>query len=401
MQRRLIIRGTSRFWLACSLLGFVSACLIPGPEAFAQTAETSPDQSEVAGPNSEEPNSEEPSSEEPSSEEPSSEEPSSEEPNSEEPNSEEPSSEEPSSEGPSSEEPSSEEPSSEEPSSKGPSSKGPSSEIVEEAGDAALAPAESDQPGGQRLNLLWLAVKGGPLMIAIGIASLLTVAVVVERLLALRRSRVMPVALVRGLAGATTDGEQFDPRKAYRLCQTHPSSLANVVKAMLLKVGRPHPEVERAAQEAVQREVDTVYRNVRWLNLVAAVTPLIGLLGTVWGMIRAFFDTTQLQAGQNKADFLASGIYVALVTTLGGLAVAIPAAIFAHYFEGRIQSIFQRVDELMFHLFPNVERYEGRLRVNRRSLSSNGETPPADGKSDQTEAKTEGTQSKTSAASPD
>jgi biopolymer transport protein ExbB len=386
MQRRLIIRGTSRFWLACSLLGFVSACLIPGPEAFAQTAETSPDQSEVAGPNSEGPNSEGTNSEGT---------------NSEGTNSEGTDSEGPSSEGPSSEGPSSEGPSSEGPSSEGPNSEGPSSEIVEEAGDAALAPAESDQPGGQRLNLLWLAVKGGPLMIAIGIASLLTVAVVVERLLALRRSRVMPVALVRGLAGATTDGEQFDPRKAYRLCQTHPSSLANVVKAMLLKVGRPQPEVERAAQEAAQREADTMYRNVRWLNLVAAVAPLIGLLGTVWGMIRAFFDTTQLQAGQNKADFLASGIYVALVTTLGGLAVAIPAAIFAHYFEGRIQSIFQRVDELMFHLFPNVERYEGRLRVNRRSLSSNGETPPADGKSDQTEAKTEGTQSKTSAVSPD
>ena len=60
----------------------------------------------------------------------------------------------------------------------------------------------------------------------------------------------------------------------------------------------------------------------------------MGLLGTVWGMIRAFHDTAQLAPGQNKADYLAEGIYVALVTTLAGLAVAIPAAIFSHYFEG-------------------------------------------------------------------
>jgi len=247
---------------------------------------------------------------------------------------------------------------------------GPSNEEV--GGESGTPSAELT--GGQELNLLWLALRGGPLMIAIAIASLVTVAVVFERLFSLRRSRVMPPMLVQGLGGATMDGEQFDPKQAYRLCQSQPSALANIVKAMLLKVGRPHPEVEQATQEASQREANRMYRNVRWLNLVAAVAPLIGLLGTVWGMIRAFFDTTQMTAGQNKADFLAAGIYVALVTTLGGLAVAIPAAIFAHYFEGCIQNICQRIEELMFNLMPNVERYEGRLRVNRRSLSSNGHT---------------------------
>ena len=71
---------------------------------------------------------------------------------------------------------------------------------------------------------------------------------------------------------------------------------------------------------------------------------------------------------QNKADFLAEGIYVALVTTLGGLSVAIPAAILAHYFEGRIQSIFHRIDEMLFNLLPQVERFEGRMRVTHRRL---------------------------------
>ena len=111
-----------------------------------------------------------------------------------------------------------------------------------------------------------------------------------------------------------------------------------------------------------------LHTNVRWLTLIAAIAPLIGLLGTVWGMIRAFFVTTQLTAGQNKADFLAEGIYVALVTTLGGLAVAIPAAIFAHYFEGRIERLFHEIDELLFSLLPQIERFEGRMRVTPHTL---------------------------------
>jgi biopolymer transport protein ExbB len=82
------------------------------------------------------------------------------------------------------------------------------------------------------------------------------------------------------------------------------------------------------------------------LNLGAGIAPLLGLLGTVWGLIRAFHDTTKLTAGQNRADFLAVGIYEALVTTLAGLMVAIPAAVASHYFEGRINRIFGDIEEL-------------------------------------------------------
>ena len=97
------------------------------------------------------------------------------------------------------------------------------------------------------------------------------------------------------------------------------------------------------------------------------MSPLIGLLGTVWGMIIAFHDLTVLSPDQNKAEFLATGIYIALVTTLGGLLVAIPAAVAAHYFEGRIQTLFHQIDEMVFSVLPQVERFEGRVRFNRQS----------------------------------
>ena len=229
------------------------------------------------------------------------------------------------------------------------------------------------QQGQQRTpGLLGLIFKGGALMIPIFLMSLLVAMFGIERGIGLRRARVMPQELVDGLSQLSTSPGGFDPRKAYRLCQRFPSSAANVIRAMLLKVGRPHAEVEHAVSEASEREATRLYANVRWLTLAAAVTPLLGLLGTVWGMIVAFFNTTLLQAGQNKFDFLARGIYVALVTTLGGLAVAIPAAILAHYFEGRIQELFHQIDELLFNLLPQIERYEGRLRVSHQSLGGEG-----------------------------
>lgn len=241
------------------------------------------------------------------------------------------------------------------------------------AGTGTSGDSGEKQPGKKRTpGLLGLIFQGGVLMIPIFLMSLLVAMFGIERGIGLRRARVMPQELVDGLSQLATGPGGFDPRKAYRLCQRYPSSAANVIRAMLLKVGRPHAEVEHAVSEASEREATRLYANVRWLTLAAAVTPLLGLLGTVWGMIVAFFNTTLLEAGQNKFDYLAEGIYVALVTTLGGLAVAIPAAILAHYFEGRIQELFHQIDELLFNLLPQIERYEGRLRVSHQSLGGEG-----------------------------
>lgn len=210
-------------------------------------------------------------------------------------------------------------------------------------------------------------------MIPIGLMSLVMVTFVIERSIGMRQDRVIPPLLVDELGELADSQGAFDPRQAYRVCQRNPSAAANVIRSMLVKVGRPQSEIEHAVAESSDREANRIYANVRWLNLAAAVTPLMGLLGTVWGMIRAFHDTTQLPAGRNKADFLAEGIYVALVTTLGGLIVAIPAAIFSHYFEGRVQQMFHEIDELLFSLMPQVERYEGRVRFSPSSLQEEGE----------------------------
>jgi biopolymer transport protein ExbB len=249
---------------------------------------------------------------------------------------------------------------------------------------------------GEGINILSLLVEGSWFMIPIVFMSLITVTFVVERFLGLRQTRVFPEELkteVGNLADRFFDEqqnltEQERPEAALKFIQgvnsagtSLPSVASNVLKVMCESVGRPLGEVEHAVVESSEREAEKLYTNVRWLTLSAAVAPLMGLLGTVWGMIRAFHDTTQLLPGQNKADYLAGGIYAALVTTLGGLMVAIPAAIFAHYFETRIQKMFYQIDEFLAELTPatrDLVKPDGspRVRTLKRSARNSAPQPP-------------------------
>lgn len=240
-------------------------------------------------------------------------------------------------------------------------------------GATAAAPAA---PTDKSINIFKLALAGGIFMIPIAAMSLLAVAMTIERALGLRSQRVLPGELVSGLGQLAGPQGTFDPRKAYRICQQFPSAAANVIRVMLLKVGRPLPEIETAVNQASQREADRLYANVRWINLVASLSTMLGLIGTIQGMILAFHEMTVMAPDQNRVNVLANGIYTALVTTFAGLLVAIPALFISHVFEGWIQTYFRQIDELVFSLLPQLERYEGRVRFNRQTGDGDPAEPP-------------------------
>ena len=155
------------------------------------------------------------------------------------------------------------------------------------------------------LRTLWeLFLAGGPLMWPITAMSVLVVAFGLERAVALRRGRFVP----RGLATRLREigaGAPFDPRELAALCTAHPSVLATVTSTALERVGRPLPEIEQAVEAAESREASRLYANIRPITLAVTITPLLGLLGTVQGMIVAFYTTANLQAGANRASELA------------------------------------------------------------------------------------------------
>jgi biopolymer transport protein ExbB len=222
-------------------------------------------------------------------------------------------------------------------------------------------PTGDDKPSG--IDLLSLIYRGGAFMIPIGIMSFLVVTLAVERLLSLRRKRVIPKKLTEELAGLCDPIERFNPAIAYSTCREYPSPAATAIEAMLMRTGQPLAEIERAAIESVQREADDYAAPIRWLTLAAAATPLMGLLGTVWGMIVAFHQSTTLSADRSRSEQLSEGIYTALVTTLAGLVVAIPAAIVAQYLENRLSKLFHRIERLAFDIAPGLARFTGRTRL--------------------------------------
>lgn len=224
---------------------------------------------------------------------------------------------------------------------------------------AATGAAESAESG---INFLSLLMRGGWFMVPLVALSLIVVVISIERLISLRREKIFPERFVKQLSSLSRSPGGLEPRAAYEICQRFPSAAANVFKSLLVKVGRPQSELETAVAEASQRQATRMSNLVSWLGLAAAIAPLVGLLGTVWGITQAFYDTTQLIAGQNRAEALAEGIYTALVTTMFGLIIAIPAAVLAHFFENRIVTLMNEIEEMIFNLMPQLERYEGKIR---------------------------------------
>jgi len=237
--------------------------------------------------------------------------------------------------------------------------------------DGGSAPIDSAVETSSRrkgINFLTLLTRGGWFMLPLLLLSMLVVTVGVERFLALRREKIFPPELVDEVSMLSNAKGGLDPRSLYQLCQVYPSSATYVLRTMLMKVGRPQSEMEHAVSESAQREATRLSNMTSWLTLAAAIAPLIGLLGTVWGITQAFYDTTQLVVGQNRAEALAQGIYTALVTTMTGLLIAIPAAILSHYYETRIVQLINEIEEVAYHLLPQFEKHEGEVRFTAAGL---------------------------------
>ncbi|MBA3312887.1 MAG: MotA/TolQ/ExbB proton channel family protein [Planctomycetaceae bacterium] len=176
------------------------------------------------------------------------------------------------------------------------------------------------------------------------IASLIAIWFGVERTVVLRRGRVIPKPFVERFLNLLRAG-QLDPHSALELCEQNGSPVANIFAYGVRKWGKPSVEVEQAIIDGGERQVAQLRKHLRIINGVATITPLIGLLGTVLGMMIAFFDLAG-SGGGNRAQELAVGIVTALSTTAIGLAIAIPCLILYMYLAGRIDGLVMEMDEL-------------------------------------------------------
>ncbi len=202
---------------------------------------------------------------------------------------------------------------------------------------------------GARLDLASLydmLIDGGPLMIPIGLASVVALAYTVERLIRLSRRSLGTSRLARQVTTSVRDG---GARRGLEVCEKAKKPLARILGAGLARADAEYAEVERAAEDAGRREVKRLAVKLRPLVVVAMIAPLLGLLGTVWGMIEAF-TAIAASDGLGKPEVLASGISQALITTAAGLAVAIPTQAVYYYFRSRIDRFARLAEDTQLEL---------------------------------------------------
>lgn len=181
-------------------------------------------------------------------------------------------------------------------------------------------------------------ISGGPVMIPIGLASLVALAALLERIVALRRGRVIPRSFVAELEELLRQARWDD---ALTLCRKSDSPVARVVEVAVVARGETRAGLKERLEEIGRREAAELERYSQVLGTVASVAPLLGLLGTVWGMILTF-EVIQEQ-GVGVVSSLAGGISQALITTMAGLTVGIPTLIAYRW-------VLARVDELVLDL---------------------------------------------------
>ncbi|MEX0937766.1 MAG: MotA/TolQ/ExbB proton channel family protein [Pirellulales bacterium] len=190
---------------------------------------------------------------------------------------------------------------------------------------------------------LWdMTLAGGPLLIPILACSFVLLLVVFERAVSLRPGRIIPRPFVKRFMHQLREG-QLTRDQAATLCAENPSDVARVFSAAVRKWGRPAVEVEQAILDEGERAANNLRRYLRVINGVATVSPLLGLLGTVWGMMEAFNAIATAEA-MGRPEMLAAGISQALLTTAAGLFVAIPALIFYLLFVGRVDRLVMNLD---------------------------------------------------------
>lgn len=214
--------------------------------------------------------------------------------------------------------------------------------------------AGAESAGAEKRITLWSTIPaGGVIGYVIILMSLVSIAFVIEHLLSIRRENLVPGGLV-GELDRELSSKNY--QKAQELCASDGSFLAKVIGAGLSQIGAMFGffDMQSAMQEVSEREISKLYRKLEYLSFIAATAPMLGLLGTVTGMIRSFNSIAQTE-GTAKPSELAGGISEALVTTCLGLAVAIPAMFFVAFFRNRIDGFVAEAET-------EVEKLMGRFR---------------------------------------
>lgn len=207
-------------------------------------------------------------------------------------------------------------------------------------------PAAANAPAGSGVSpasIMAKVSKTNPMLFVLALCSVVTLGYTLERLVGLRRNRVIPRDFVNRFLERLSTGK-LDRDRAAELCRSNDSPTGRVFGHVVRYWGQPAATIRIALDHDAAREVTDLKRNIRVLNGTATLAPLLGLLGTVIGMIQSF-DAIGGQAGGSKSEALAQGISLALVSTAIGLAIAVVSVAAYYHLLNRVDVLVRDMDD--------------------------------------------------------
>jgi len=213
-----------------------------------------------------------------------------------------------------------------------------------QAAQVAAAPVaqatQAAEPVVKELSVWNLTMAGGWLMIPLALLAVVSIYIFFERLFAVSRASKEDAAFMEKIKNYIHRGEVD---QAAQLCKDTNTPYARMIEKGVSRIGRPMNDVLVAIENVGNMEIAKLEKGFNWLATTAAGAPMIGFLGTVTGMVQAFFQLAS--AGQNSnVTILASGIYEALVTTVGGLIVGILALFAYNYLTSRVNKVMNKLE---------------------------------------------------------
>lgn len=202
--------------------------------------------------------------------------------------------------------------------------------------------------------------QGGLMMYPIGLASVMALSIAIERAFSLRRSRIIRseiVSVIKSISG------QEDIGLAVSVCQKFEGPFANVIMAGLDSRDFSPEEIKENIVDQGRQEIGDLSKGLVVLETVAGVSPLLGLLGTVIGMIKVFKEISEVGVGQG--NLLAGGIAEAILTTAAGLIVAIPSLVLYNFFTTRAETLILEIEKHSSTLLRKLRGFQARAAITK------------------------------------
>ncbi len=202
------------------------------------------------------------------------------------------------------------------------------------------------------LEFFNFTIKGGVIMLPIVLCSVLALGIIIERLLNLRHKHILRYDLLSRIEEFLR--EQKIP-EATTLCKRHESPMTRVLLQAILNYDRPKAEIKEIIEEQGRQEVPILERYLTTLGTITSISPFLGLLGTVVGLLKVFGAMAQA-GGVTNATILSEGIHNALITTVAGLCVAIPSLVAYNYFARKAEGLILEIERVSLRLLNILKR---------------------------------------------